>query len=275
MGIHAQRGPALPDLRRAAADYLVKYAQQLSAVAAEEECLQLDTSAVRMTATSSLRSEFVLVGLADGAVAGFRDVFELDGGALRERGGSLLTLFRTPPTAASLERARELTTESARHYISPDLRWLDEPTLALEFLRQKNQERSTFTLDGVRKMDGSQVAILKFKERSTPRLIPSPDNAPVSGSFWIEVVSGAVRRTELILSGRTFDFRVTVNYAAEPKLGLWLPADMHQRIDISGVDSGGSSQLGGNFSYPARRSFETRAKYSKFRQVSAMSPRFT
>ena len=266
--LHAQKGPALADLLRAAADYLVKYAQQLSSVVAEEEYQQRDTSAAREIATRLLRSEYVLVGLDDGAVAGFRDVFESDGSALRERTDRLLTLFRIPPTAASLERAQKVSDESVRHYLSPDLIWLDEPTLPLEFLRQKYQERSTFTFNGVRTLDGSQVAIVRFKERSTPRFIQSPGNAPVSGSYWVDVVSGAVRRTELILGGKNFDFRVTVNYAIEPKLGLWLPVDMYQRIDISGVDSGGSSELGGSFSYPARRSLEAHATYSKFRQVS-------
>ena len=269
MGIHAQKGPALADLRRAAADCVAKYSRQLSAVVAEEEYLQLDNSAGRVIATRRLRSDFVLVGLDDGAVAGFRDAFESNGSALRERQDRLLALFRIPSAAASLEQARGLSVESVRHYISPGLSLLDEPTLPLEFLRQKNQERSAFTLDSVGTMDGSQVAILKFEERSTPRFIPSPGSTPVSGRFRVEVPSGTVRRTELILTGKGFHFRTTVNYQTEPTLGLWLPLDMYQQVDISSVVGVMSDfNTGGGSDLPVRQSFEARAKYSKFQQVS-------
>ena len=88
-----------------------------------------------------------------------------------------------PPTAASLDQARVLSAESRRHYISPALGLLDEPTLPLQFLGQQNQVRFTVTLDSVSTMDGAQVAVLTFEERTTPRVIPSPDNTPVSGRF--------------------------------------------------------------------------------------------
>ena len=260
MGIDAQKGPALPDLRRAAADYVLRYAQQLSAVAAEEDSLQLNTSAQEFT-PRHLRSDVVLVGLDDGFVAGFRDVFEENGAAAAQRQVRPLTRFRMPPTAALLAQARALSVESRRRYISPALGLLDEPTLPLQCLARKNQARFTFTLESVSTMDGSQVAVLRFEEQGTPRLIPSPDNTPVSGRLWIDVVSGAVTRTELVLRGTDFEYRTTVTYKMDPTLRLWLPVGMQQRVDL--VTRLNSDDI--TNSLIARQSFEARTTYSAFR----------
>jgi len=149
---------------------------------AGEEYRQLVTSAEPLT-PRYLRSDIVLVCLDDGSVAGFRHVFEENGSAVRDRQDRPLTSFRMPSTAASLDQARVLSAESRRHYLSPALGLLDEPTLPLQFLLQQNQDRFTVTLDSVSTMDGAQVAVLTFEERMTPRVIPSPDSTPVSGRF--------------------------------------------------------------------------------------------
>jgi hypothetical protein len=110
-------------------------------------------------------------------------------------------------------------------------------------------------------MDGAQVAVLTFEERSTPRVVPSPDNTPVSGRFWTDVVSGAVTRTEVVLRGTDFDYRTTVTYKIQPKLRMRLPVGMQRRVDIVrrlDFDDMLNSHI-------APQSFEARATYSKFR----------
>jgi len=267
VGTRAQKGPALPDVLQGAADYLVKYAQQVSVIEAEEQYNQHDTSSGRLSGSRRLTSDFVLAGLDGGAVAAFRDTFEMDGSSLRERQGRLLGFFRTRPDSSALEQARALSAESVRHYISPNLRVLDEPTLALQFLRKQNQERLTFKLDGVRTMDGSQVAILRFSEQGPERVIRSPENVPVTGRLWIETATGAVRQTELSLDGKTFNLRATVKYAVDRKLGFWLPVEMVLQCDVRGAGSGGISNMGAGGNLGVRQSFEARVTYSKFRQV--------
>jgi hypothetical protein len=52
--LQAQNAPALPDLLKAGADYLVHYSQRLSAIAAQEEYVQYETSSGPMRAPRRL-----------------------------------------------------------------------------------------------------------------------------------------------------------------------------------------------------------------------------
>jgi len=193
-------------------------------------------------------------------------VFAVGTAPVRKRDDRLLTLFTVSP-ASALPQARQLTDESVRYYVSPNLRALDQPTVALEFLRKENQERSTFKLDGVKTMGGARVAILRFTERNTPRLVPSPENGPAVGRFWIDVASGTVRQTELGIVGKSSNIRASVDYAADATLGIWLPVAMYQQVEIRGAGSGEFSNMGSGGGYGAHQALEGRATYSKFRQV--------
>ena len=93
------------------------------------------------------------------------------------------------------------------------------------------------------------------------------------GSMGIHAQKGPaladLRRAAADYVAEYFHFRTTVNYATEPKLGLWLPLDMYQQVEIGSVVGVMSDfNTGGGSDLPVRQSFEARAKYSKFRQVS-------
>lgn len=264
IGIHAQKASA-PDVLQAAADYLVQYSQKLSVVTAEEEYTQYETSSGQMGTPVRLSADVVLVGLGNGGTATFRDVFAIDSKPVRPRDGRLPALFRTP-SPPSMQQARDWSEESVRRYVNPNLHILDEPTAALEFLRKENQERSTFKIESVKTMSGAQVAILRFTEQRTPRLMPMPGDAAATGRFWVDVASGTVRQTELGFSSKTFNIRSTVKYAAEPTLGLWLPTEMSQVFDASGQGAGGSNNMGSGGGYNAHQAFEARASYDHFRR---------
>src|SRR5262249_460636 len=150
----------------------------------------------------------------------------------------------------------------------PNLHALDQPTLALEFLRKENQARSAFKIDGVKNTNGAQVVTLKFTEKSTPRLIPSNENAGAVGRFWIDAATGAGRQSELGISGKNTSVRVTVKYEQQPALGLWLPAEMYQQFDVSTQGVDGSNNMGSGGGYNARQGLEGRATYSKYRTVA-------
>jgi hypothetical protein len=264
-GVHAQ-SPALRDVLRSAGDYLVQYSQQLAAVAAEEEYRQSDTSTGEMRSTKRLNTDFVLLGLGDGGVAGFRDVFGIDSAPVRQRDDRLLAIFKAP-SPSSLQQARQLSDDSVRYYVSVNLRSFDQPSIALEFLRKENQERSDFKLESVKTMDGARVAIVKFNERSMPRIVPSADDSPALGRFWIDVATGAVRQTELALVGKAANIRAAVKYATDPALGLWLPSEMSQQVEVIGAGSGAATVMGAGGGYATRRSLEGRASYAKYRRV--------
>ena len=265
--VHAQPAPAVPDLLDTADNYLVQYSQRLSAIAAEEEYVQYDTSADKVRAPRRLSADVVLFGLADGSIAGFRDVVAIDNAPVHQRDDRLAALFFKADPSASLEQARQLTDDSVKHYFSPNLHALDQPAIALEFLRKANQGRSTFKLESVKAAGEGRVAVLRFTERDTPRLLPITGGGAATGRFWIDVASGTVRQTEVGIASKNVSVRATVKYAQEPALGLWLPVEMSQQIDTSGAGTSAFSNMGGGPGYRVRESLEARATYSKFRQA--------
>ena len=258
--VQAQSAPVLPDLLQAGADYLVQYSQRLSAIAAQEEYVQYETSSDQVRAPRRLSADVVLVGLEDGAIAGFRDVVAIDNIPVHPRDDRLPNLFTATPSS-SFEQARQLTDDSVKTYLSPNLHALDLPTIALEFLRKTNQERSTFSLESVKTMDGVRVAVLKFTERNTPRLIPMTGGGAAIGRFWIDVKTGTVRQTEIGITSKGVSVRVTVKYAAEPPLNLWLPVEMSQHINTTGTGNS-LQQSGGRSGLRRAPSHEARATYS-------------
>lgn len=256
--------PQLPDVLTSAASALVAYTQHLGATAADEEYLQYDTSSGQVSSPKRLGAQIVWMGGTDGTVVGYRDVYAIDSKSLGSPADRLAGLFKTPASADT--QAQQLSEASVQYYVSPNLHALDQPMLALAFLRKDNQGRSTFKLDGVKSMNGAQVAIVKFAENGTPRLIPSADNAPATGRFWIDVATGGVRQTELGISGKQSNVRVTVIYKSDQATGLWLPSDMQQAIDITGGAAGASNMGGGGYS--GHQSLEGRATYSKYRRLT-------
>ena len=259
----AGQKPAAADILKAAGDYLLQYGEKLSTLAAEEEYTQRDPE-VRQ-ASRRLRSDVVLIGHKGGSISVFRDVFAVDGSAVRERDDRLLKVFDTVMVSAAHSEASAWTEEAARYYMSPNLRILDLPTVALEFLRLVNQESSDFTVERVRNEKAVPVATLRFKARTTEGIVATPPGAIAEGRAWVEVGTGTVRQTELLVHGEGFSFKATTKYAHEPALGLWVPSELVQQIDVSSA-AGGFSNMGGGGHMGARRSLEGRAQYTKFRR---------
>jgi hypothetical protein len=131
------------------------------------------------------------------------------------------------------------------------------------FLQADNQSRSSFSTDGRATIGKVACEIVSFVEQRTPSLIQSPYAITVRGRFWIEPATGAVLRSELrakaaLTENGTQMVRavVTVSYAREPKLGIWVPATMDETYDvgISGQITRGQS-LTGHAEYSGFRTF--------------------
>jgi hypothetical protein len=256
---------------KAAGDYLVEYSQRLSAVvAAEEEYMQRDTT--KITTIRRLHSDVVLVGLDRGNIDWFRDVFDIDARAVRPRDERLVKVFqRGPLSNAMLEQASAFDKEGGPYYVSPTLRALDDPLLALRVLRRENQEKSVFTLDSVKMVDGRQIALLKFKTQDATSVLPAvPRGATISGRLWLEAGTGTVRETDITVTGKTFMLSAATKYGLDQQLGLWLPVDVAHQVDIREAGTGSFSDMGGGIDgLGSRQSLEGRARYSKFRRLSA------
>lgn len=200
--------------------------------------------------TRTLVSEFALVRVNDDWV-GFRDVFEVDGAAVRDRQDRLVTLL-LGGAADRLLQGRRIADESARYNLGPVRRNFNTPTLALFFLHPTNQARFRFTKDGEETVDGNRVWRVKYRETDRPTIVRTTngDDAPVSGTFWIDPVGGRVVKTRLEMrteieraveanerGGSRAPVRmtvgITVSYTPHARFGMLLPAEMRESYEAA------------------------------------------
>lgn len=242
------QNPPLAELLSSAADYLADYEQKCGAVVSLESYSQ-DVQRGGARAVRHLKSDMLVLSVGPTGWLGFRDVFEVDGRAVRDHDERLFQLF-LKPSADSLGQARKILDESSRFNIGQVTRNINIPTMALTFLRKDHQSRSRFSDKGVEIVDGLATRVVEFTERASPRVITTSDGAPASGRFWIDPATGRVVRTQLMLSGLVY-LTITVTYAPQGRLGdLWLPVSMRETY-----------RRGGELT-------EGRATYSNFRQFN-------
>jgi len=261
--VRAQKdATTVDDVLKAAGNYLQQYSQKLQAVGAEEEFLQMDTGGNRINHTRRVQSDVVMVGLDKGQVVMFRDAYAIDTKPLHDRSDRLLKLFREPPgpPLGPLQYGQRFTEESVTAYASPNLHPMDSPFTAFELLRAGNQIRSTFKLDSIKASGDVRVALLRYKENG-PDSVVLASTVPATGRLWIELPSGAIRQTEIIVSNKLLNLRASVTLAADATTGLWLPKELTQLFDISEPGAGGEGTLNN------RQSFETHVKYAKYQQI--------
>jgi hypothetical protein len=214
-------------------DYLAKYEREVVVIVAQEDYTQRIASAIRPT--RQLRSDLVMIPNAERGWLEFRDVFEVDGRAVRDRDDRLVRLFLKPNPNAQ-RQAAAIVEENARFNLTPAgiefERTLNIPLEALRFLRQVNQSRSRFEIAGEERTANGPLLVLRFQEEAKPRVISSPLDEAASGRFWIEPGSGAVVRTELKMRAPNVFAVITVNYARQLEPPIWLPASMDEEYTV-------------------------------------------
>ena len=229
--------PPLDTILGSASKYLDDYEREASALVSEETYLQKTPVPDPQTAAVSrqLRSDMLIIPDATVGWLGFRDVFEVDGQQVQNRTARLQSLF-VRPLPDRMAQARRIVIESARYNLRSDIfRTINMPMMALRFLRFVDQRRSKFSLEGIQAVDGTRVAVVRFEERATPRMIESDDAAAARGTFWIEPRTGRVVKSELRFdtgkgAGR-LRVRVRVGYAPEPD-GTWVPTAMDEEYRL-------------------------------------------
>ena len=263
---HAQK-PAVADVMKSAGVYLAQYAQKIGTLVAEEEYTQREPAAGN-AASRRLTSDVVFTGLDKGQLATYRDVVSIDARDVRQRDGRLAALFKDGPTQAAQDQANAWSDEGLRYYLSPNLRTVDMPTLALEFLRTENQPQSEFSLDGgLRNQDGAQVATVRFKANKGAAILPTPEGSTTLGKAWIDLATGVIRQTELAVSGKRFMLTTTTKYTHDKGLDLWVPSEVSQQVDVTAA-AAGLSNMGAGGMVGGRQSLEGRARSSKYKKVS-------
>ncbi len=177
-----------------------------------------------------MKSDVLLVQVADTTWFCFRDVIEVDGQRVRNREGRLQELFVT-----SRGNTRQVMDESARYNIGNIERNNNVPTYALLILYPGVSNRFVFKQTGEQDVGGTRTWVLSFAEVARPTIVRNrrDQDVPSSGHFWIDPKTGHVLMSQLIVGDATSDARayVTVKYRLDEKLGTLVPAEMREIYD--------------------------------------------
>jgi len=234
--------PSVGEVLKAAGEYVASF-QRNGSLVAQEDYYQLVENNRR-----SLRSDMLFIPDEAFGWIEFRDVAASDGIAVRNRQERLLALF-TNPTPDRLKQAQRIVEEGARFNLNPRgvrlNRTINLPLTAIRFLRPESQHRSSFRIGKWSRESG--VVSLEFTERFRPRLIKTSDQAAATGRFEIDRATGRVMASTLLLPSGPTLATITVKFAADQKLGMWLPLTMDEQYRGQGFVTG-------------------QAKYSAYRQ---------
>ncbi|MEQ1758354.1 MAG: hypothetical protein ABL986_08565 [Vicinamibacterales bacterium] len=232
-GVTVRGQESLRDVVDRAAAYVADYKQKLAMVVAQERYQQEvrypapPMSRSRdITSTTVLLSDFLLVRDAAGTWVPFRDVFERDGVAVRDREDRLSALF-IQNAGTALDQAARIAEESARYNVGNINRNVNVPTLALEFLTDSHRDRFDFEFE--KGLSSGGVRVVRYQERSGPTYIKTTNNRdlPVSGRYWIHEATGRVERSEVRAADAALDAHITVTYRAD-EAGFWVPDRMEE-----------------------------------------------
>ena len=264
--------PGLGDVMRRAGVYVVEFQRRLSGVVSEETYVQdvriplgMGNRSVGLAPSHrELKSDLLLVKPvgADRWIQ-FRDVFEVDGKAVRDRNERLMQLFVTPSSSSAGQTERILQ-ESARYNIGNLQRTINAPVLALVILDPRNQPRFTFKrTDRNNPMLGQwtgkppeNVWIIEYREVDKQTLIRTTNNRdmPARGRFWVEAETGRVFASELVAEDPLIQGIVDVEYQLESEIGLLLPREMRERYEIRRE----LSRVSGTATYGRFRQFQVK-----------------
>ena len=237
-GVTGAQTVTFAEVMRRAHEYVTIYEDdKLSSIIARERYEQqvLDRDG-KTKQQRTLLSDYLLVQLPDEDWVALRDVYEVDGTTVADRGARLKALVAGPSEQLS-GRVAKMAEESAQFNVG-DLyyRTLNLPTFALRILRPASRKRMAFEKAGEEQVGDISAWVVAFRETKGPTFTARPDGAdvPAHGRFWVDPDTGAVLRSEMIIGGtRRVSARatITVSYAPDPSLGFRVPVEMRERYD--------------------------------------------
>jgi len=236
--------------------YVEQFLRDLGTMVAEEQYIQSVRSAPGFNRGGDmrreLRSDFLLVNVPGQGWTPFRDVFEADGRAVRDRQDRLTSLFLSGTTANALEQARRIMDEGARYNIGGGTRNINVPTLALMYLGPDTRSGVRFT-EGKADRSGDG-RVIEFLEVQRPTLIGTTGsrNLPAHGRLWVDDATGTITRTELRAEDTGVEAEVNVTFELDANIGRWLPKRMEDRFKRRGD----ASEVRGVATYSRFRRFQ-------------------
>ena len=218
----------------------------------------------------TLRSEMLFMWVPeDRQWLAVRNVLAVDGKAIPGSAAALELALRTP-RADRDNTFRRLAALSARFNLGPILRTFDIPTLALQFLDTAYRPRFRFEVkdEGRRSNADSSAGLVRidFTERQRPTVIQDRGkNLPSTGSLWVHASDGSIVRTMLSVVGSdtTPSATITVEYAFDDKLRMWVPSRMEERYRVLRLADNAGSMLRNQTRFAE---IESVATYSNFRR---------
>ena len=263
----AEERPPLQTILDRVTDYVVRFENTIQGIVAEERYVQDSDKSDRPFVTHrELKSDLLLVR-ADGSDFGyaqFRDVFQVDGDAVRDRTDRLTKLF-IDRSLSSHKLASEIMNESARYNIGTVERNINVPLIGLMLLDPMHRARFKYSVStehkGVpRGMPKSPSFTLpgdtwevEFEETATPTLVKGDDqDAKSHGRLWVDPDTSRVLLTEFIVEAKTVRSTIRVSYQSEPIAGVLVPVEMRETYVIK----------------KRFYTFEGTATYGNFRQFS-------
>jgi hypothetical protein len=214
-----------------------------------------------------LKSDLLLVR-PEGADAWmqFRDVFEVDGKALRDRNDRLAKLF-LQPSKSTAGQAEKIVRESARYNIGDIERTINLPMLALTVLDRSLQSNFQFRMadsNGEVKLPKAAAftppagaLVVEFTEATVRTMITTPQgkNLRSHGRFWFAMPEGEVLMTELGVDDYTLTATIHVAYAKKEALPVAVPIEMHE-LYLNRLNN--STKVEGTATYSNYRQFDVK-----------------
>ena len=263
----AAQEPALATVLQRAGAYVAEFHRQLASVVAEERYVQEVKAFAKRQGRpptpprTELHSDLLLVRPASGSEwIEFRDVFEVNGIAVRDRTERLTHLFLEGSPSAE-QQIGEILDESSRFNIGEIKRNINTPVFALQILEREHQGRFKFkrtkervpvmvsqqaTVPGVFRA-AAEVWVIEFDEKESPTLIRTERRRDIAsrGRFWIDPATGWVLMSELIAKNRDITATVDVSYQSEPLVGFMVPVEMREDyLDRHGAHVEGIAEYG-------------------------------
>jgi hypothetical protein len=218
----------------AAAGYVASYQQQLTSILADEtynqEIVEQTPRDQDSPRARRMNSEiFFMFAPVRHDWMTIRDVMSVDGRTIQDR-RDVKAALRTLPADEVASAFRE---HNSRYNIGRTFRNFNEPTLSLLVLDEHHLARFSFDRRRVQQAGNVTLVTLAFTERDRPTLIRDPNGRAVfvRGEAIIEAGSGRVRRMQLTSKDDTFRFDLTTVYAAEERLGLWVPTTFREEYE--------------------------------------------
>jgi hypothetical protein len=258
----AQQTPSISDVLERTGAYLEQFIECFTNVVAEERYVQEVNARVRLGRPEAggqrrdSRADFLLVRPEESAEwLPFRDVFEVDGVAVRDRDERLSRLFLKPWTTA-IEQANQIAADSSRYNLGPLTRTFNNPVLALAILQIQHRSRLKCSLDRRDADAGPRIWIVECVETSRPTFITGAKDRdiPARCHYWIDVESGQITRTEVALEDPAAGVRLATTFKQDNGFDVAVPSEMREEYNL-----GDGRKIRATATYGRFRRFEVSA----------------